>query len=233
MAGFQDLRATLQALLPDVIRTIWTYSAAGLLGYLVGSLNPASMIARARGADLRGRGSGNPGATNAGRVMGWRVGVLVGLLDVAKGYLPVLLVALVAGAGPARVAGLAAVVGHITSPWLRGRGGKGVATALGAILAVHPLWVLPVIAVFGIVVAVSRNVGLASVCGALVLVPTALLLPSDGLDLFFALALCVIVCVRHVENLRRTFTGLVARPGRRAGGDPQDRDVHRRAQGGA
>jgi glycerol-3-phosphate acyltransferase PlsY len=145
--------------------------------------------------------------------MGWRVGVVVGLLDVAKWYLPVVLVAVVAGDGPARLAGLMTVVGHITSPWLHGRGGKGVATALGAILAVRPLWALPVLLVFGIVVALTRNVGLASVCGAIALVPAALVLHYDNLDLVFAVALAVIICSRHWRNLRDIARALVGRRG--------------------
>ena len=114
--------------------------------------------------------------------MGWKVGVLVGSLDLLKGYLPVILVAVVAGDGPARVAGLLAVIGHITSPWLRGRGGKGVATALGAILAVRPCGRCRCSRVFGVVVGLTRNVGLASVCGALALVPAALLFRYDSVD---------------------------------------------------
>lgn len=204
---------TLRELVPEVALLVWVYAAAALFGYLVGSVNPASLIARVRGADLRGSGSGNPGATNAARVMGWRIGVVVGLLDVAKGYLPVILVEVVAGDGPARLAGLMAVIGHISSPWLGGRGGKGVATALGAILAVRPLWALPVLGVFAIVVALTRNVGLASVCGALALVPTALLLRYDNIDLVFAVLLAAIICVRHHRNLAQVLHALRHRQG--------------------
>jgi glycerol-3-phosphate acyltransferase PlsY len=204
---------TLRELIPEVALLVWVYAAAALFGYLVGSVNPAALIARVRGADLRGSGSGNPGATNAGRVMGWRVGVAVGLLDVAKGYLPVILVEVVAGDGPARLAGLMAVIGHISSPWLRGRGGKGVATALGAILAVRPLWALPVLGVFAVVVGLTRNVGLASVCGALALIPTALLLRYDNVDLVFAVLLAAIICVRHSRNLAHVVHALRHRQG--------------------
>ena len=192
---------------------VWVYAAVALFGYIVGSINPAAIIARIRGADLRGTGSGNPGATNAGRVMGWKVGVLVRVARPAQG--------LPAGDpgggrglyGPARVAGLLAVIGHITSPLLRGRGGKGVATALGAILAVRPVWALPVLAVFGVVVGLTRNVGLASVCGALALVPAALLFRYDNVDLLFAVALAGIICVRHSRNLRQIVDALRGRQG--------------------
>ncbi|MGZ6792990.1 MAG: glycerol-3-phosphate acyltransferase, partial [Mycobacteriales bacterium] len=98
-----------------------TLILAALVGYFVGAVSPATLLARARGVDLRTVGSGNPGATNAGRALGRRAGLLVAVLDVAKGAVP----AAAFGAADHRaglVAGLAAVAGHITSPYLRGRG---------------------------------------------------------------------------------------------------------------
>jgi glycerol-3-phosphate acyltransferase PlsY len=177
-------------------------AAGALIGYAIGAINPASIIARVRGTDLRSIGSGNPGATNAGRAFGWKVGVLVGLLDVLKGFVPVQLLQWLGFHDGALVAGLAAVVGHITSPYLRGRGGKGVATSFGAVLGVQPLWALPVLAVFGIAFAITRRIGLASVAGCLALVPTALLLRSPLPDVLFAAALTLLVVVRHRRNLQ-------------------------------
>ncbi|MCA0331712.1 MAG: glycerol-3-phosphate 1-O-acyltransferase PlsY [Actinobacteria bacterium] len=181
-------------------------AAGALVGYAIGAINPASIIARLRGTDLRSIGSGNPGATNAGRAFGWKVGVLVGLLDVLKGFVPVQLLQWLGFHDAALVSGLAAVVGHITSPYLRGRGGKGVATSFGAVLAVQPLWALPVLAVFGIAFALTRRIGLASVAGCLALVPTALLLHSPLPDVLFAAALTVLVVVRHRRNLQAALS---------------------------
>jgi glycerol-3-phosphate acyltransferase PlsY len=171
-----------------------------LLGYLLGSVNPAAIIARVRGADLRGTGSGNPGATNAARAMGWQVGVLVGLIDVLKGFVP----AFVFGQALPQagyLAGLAAVVGHITSPWLKGRGGKGVATALGAILGTTWVWAVPVLLAFAVVVVLTRRVGLGAVAGCLTLIPSALVWhPLPG-GIFFAVAMSALVVWRHRSNL--------------------------------
>ena len=103
---------------------------ATLIGYLVGTVSPAVLLARRRGVDLRAVGSGNPGASNAGRALGRRTGVLVAVLDVLKGAVP----AVAFGGVDHRaglVAGVAAVLGHVTSPFLRGRGGRGAATAAG------------------------------------------------------------------------------------------------------
>jgi len=175
---------------------------AAVVGYLVGSVNPASIIARVRRTDLRAVGSGNPGATNAARAFGWQVGVLVGFLDMLKGLLPALAFQLLDLHTAALVAGFAAVVGHVTSPYLRGRGGKGVATSFGAVLAVQPWWAIPVIAVFLVTLLVTRRVGLSSVAGSLALVPAALLFPHAWTDVVFASAITVLVVSRHYRNVR-------------------------------
>jgi len=172
---------------------------AVVVGYLVGAVSPATLLARRRGVDLRGVGSGNPGATNAGRALGPRAGVLVAVLDVLKGLVP----AAAFGAADHRaglLAGIAAVLGHVTSPFLRGHGGKGVATAGGAILGSHPLWAVPVMLTWVVVVAVSRWTALASLAAALMILVVAVLV---GEDLIWAAALFGIVLVRHQPNVRR------------------------------
>lgn len=172
---------------------------AAAVGYLCGSVSTATLAARRRGIDLRTVGSGNPGATNAGRALGRRTGALVAVLDVVKGALPA------AGFGAADhraglVAGIAAVLGHVTSPLLRGRGGRGVATAAGAILGSHPLWAPIVLLVWAVVVAASRWVALASVTAAAALTVVALVAAEDRL---WASVLMLIVLVRHQPNLAR------------------------------
>ena len=171
------------------------------VGYGIGAINPAVIIARIRGTDLRAVGSGNPGATNAGRAFGWQVGVLVALLDILKGFLPVLAFELLDRPNAALLAGLAAVIGHITSPFLRGRGGKGVATSLGAVLAVQPVWLVPVLLVFGVVFLATRRVGVSSVAGALMLVPASLWRHGSTGQIVFTVALALLILVRHRRNL--------------------------------
>jgi acyl phosphate:glycerol-3-phosphate acyltransferase len=172
---------------------------AGVVGYAAGSVSTATIVARRRGVDLRTVGSGNPGATNVGRALGRRAGVAVALLDVAKGALPA------AGFGvvdhrAGLVAGVLAVLGHVTSPLLRGRGGRGVATAAGAVIGSHPLWAPIVLLVWVVVVAASRWVTLASVSAALAVVAVSLVV---GEDLLWAAALALVVLVRHQPNLAR------------------------------
>ncbi len=176
-------------------------AAAAVAGYLVGAVSPATLLARRRGIDLASSGSGNPGATNAGRVLGRRTGLVVGLLDVAKGALPAAAFGL-ADSRAGLLAGFAAVVGHVTSPFLRGRGGKGVATSAGAVLGSHPVLVPAVLAVWLVIVLVSRWIALASMCAAASLPLAAYLLGFRGATLLWALGLAAVVVVRHQPNVR-------------------------------
>ncbi len=174
-------------------------TAAVLVGYLVGSVSTATLVARRRGVDLRGVGSGNPGASNVGRALGRRAGVAVAVVDVLKGLVP----AAAFGAADHRaglLAGFFAVVGHVSSPFLRGRGGKGVATAAGAIVGSHPLWAPVVLLVWVVVLAGTRWIAAASIAAALSVLVVALVAREDVL---WALALALVVVVRHRPNLMR------------------------------
>lgn len=173
---------------------------AAVGGYLVGAVSPAALLARSRRVDLRDLGSGNPGATNVGRIMGVRWGVLVALLDVAKGFLPALLASL-ASADAGLVGGAAAVVGHVSSPFLRGRGGKGVATAFGAVLGVAPFWALALLVAFAVVAAASRWVALGSMTAAVTLVAISLVSEAGLAQQVWAGFLAVVILVRHRTNV--------------------------------
>ncbi|CAA9353120.1 MAG: Acyl-phosphate:glycerol-3-phosphate O-acyltransferase PlsY [uncultured Frankineae bacterium] len=173
--------------------------AAAVVGYLVGALSPATVVARRGGVDLRGVGSGNPGAANVGRALGRRTGVVVAVLDVLKGAVPA------AGFGAVDhraglLAGFAAVLGHVSSPLLRGRGGRGVATAAGAVLGAHPLWAPVALVAWLGVLAASRWIALASMAAAVSVLVVALVLEQDR---WWALGLAVVVVGRHLPNVRR------------------------------
>lgn len=184
---------------------------AGAASYALGSLSPAAAAARLRGVDLRGSGSGNPGATNAARAMGVKVGVVVGALDVAKGFAPVMFFNQY-GQPCGEVAGLAAALGHVTSPLLKGRGGKGVATSLGAILAIEPLWAVPVLAGFGATVGLTHQVGIGSVVGSVTLLPTSFLIWRGWAGVGFAAGMSGLVMHRHRRNIR-SFAASLREPG--------------------
>ncbi|MBI4957634.1 MAG: glycerol-3-phosphate 1-O-acyltransferase PlsY [Myxococcales bacterium] len=194
--------------------------ALAVLGaYLSGSIPFGLLLARRRGVDIRRVGSGNIGATNVARNLGRGLGALVLVLDAAKGALPVAVVRL--GELDVRLSpwllsavGLGAVVGHCFPVWLRFRGGKGVATALGVMLATDPLAAAGGVGVFALVVGVSRIVSLGSMLGtvAVAFAVTARAAPAPSVVLGWGLV--ALVVVQHRDNLRRLRRGEESRVGR-------------------
>jgi len=199
--------------------------ATGLVAsYAAGSIPSAYLAGKAKGVDLRQRGSGNLGATNAWRVLGWRVGLAVYAVDTLKGFLPVLL--LPRPAAHAELAGIlygvAAIVGHVRPAFLGfQKGGKGVATAGGVFLALAPAQLLVAFAVFVAVFLASGFVSLGSLCAAVTL-PVALLVSQSGRlgpTTIIALLVAAFVFWTHRANIGRLRRGEEHRFGKR--GQPQ------------
>ena len=185
---------------------VLAWAGGVVAAFLIGSLNPATALARLLGKDLASSGSGNPGATNAGRVLGRKWGVLVGVLDVLKGLVPTYVAGQVFGAHAAYAVGIAAVLGHVWSPFLHGRGGKGVATTLGAILGVHPWVALVVVLVFVVGLALTRWVAAGSIFGALAMLVVAVLVwtghaPGDVWTGLWLTTIGLLVLWRHKNNV--------------------------------
>lgn len=189
--------------------------AASLLAcYLIGGIPFGYLAGRMCGVDLRKEGSGNIGATNALRVLGRKWGIPVFALDVLKGFVPlvVLQVFLVAGNIPADLflaccAG-AAVLGHNFTPYLGFRGGKGMATSAGVLLALIPLALLATLLLWGVVFRISRYVSLGSILASLAL-PVFILLLYPGRAYYLA-AGCFLGLMgiwRHRSNIRRLLEG--------------------------
>jgi glycerol-3-phosphate acyltransferase PlsY len=193
--------------------------------YFLGGIPFSLLIGFAAGrVDIRNHGSGNVGATNLGRVCGWRYFPLAFALDFAKGLGPTLLLAPLAAAhlppGASAVApalikvsvALAAVTGHVFTPYLAFRGGKGVATSAGAVAALVPAATAIAFGVWLLVFAITGTVGVASSAAATALPAAWLLLPrAPGVEAHVMGGLClllaVLVVVRHRTNLRDFFLG--------------------------
>ena len=179
-----------------------------VLAYLLGSVPFGLILAKTLcGVDPREDGSRNTGATNVARLCGTKYGVLVLALDILKGYVPAaLVVSGPAGATSVSLVALCAILGHVYSPWLNFKGGKAVATTIGAFLALMPLGtILSVLACVGII-ALTGYVSLGSLTLALCLPVFALL---TGKIAFLPLALVVMLLLfwRHRENIRRLARG--------------------------
>lgn len=182
-----------------------------LLAYLIGA-TPTSYIAAklGRGIDLREHGSRNLGATNVYRVLGWRYALPVGLIDAAKGALPIVVLGPWSN-GPAwfRVAlGVAAVVGHMASPYVRFRGGKGVATAAGMFLALAPMALALSVVIWAATLWLTGYVSVASLTVA-VLFPlwVRLTAPDEPYTVGAAVAVAALIVYAHRANIRRLSAG--------------------------
>jgi len=183
--------------------------------FLTGSIPFSWFIGRFMGVDLRKMGSGNPGATNLMRSCGRFPGILGLLLDALKGSVPVLLVRSAAvGWLPAAVA-MAAILGHVLMPWFGFKGGKGVATALGALLVLSPLPLLCSLGVFMLTVALFRMVSMGSIMGVAALVPFGLLFGADPSVIIVFGAVAFVVILGHRGSIGRIIRGTERRLGSR------------------
>ncbi|HEV8265517.1 MAG TPA: glycerol-3-phosphate 1-O-acyltransferase PlsY [Gemmatimonadales bacterium] len=179
--------------------------------YLLGATPTSYLAGRlARGIDLREHGSKNLGATNVYRVLGWSYAIPVGLIDVVKGAIPVALFARWAN-GPAWlpvVLGGAAVVGHMFSPYVRFRGGKGVATATGMFLALAPVACLLALPVWGLSLWLTGYVSLSSIIAVLTFpILVRLTVSGAGPTFWASVALAVLIMFAHRANIRRLVAG--------------------------
>jgi glycerol-3-phosphate acyltransferase PlsY len=203
------------------------YALTLVIAYLLGSIPTGFLVAKARGVDIRAVGSGNIGATNVFRILGKAAGSFVLLADAAKGWVAVFFVAkLLAawfypGASPRALAwfqlgaGVAAILGHIYTCWLHFKGGKGIATSAGALLALMPGAVLVALGVWILVFALSRYVSLASICAAFVLPFAAWLLDASITRVVAIAALAVLAIYKHKSNIKRLMNGTENRIGGR------------------
>lgn len=174
--------------------------------YLLGTFPSATLVARANGIDIREVGSGNPGASNVARVLGWRRGVWVFVLDAAKGALATGVGLIVAGRPGGYVLGAAAIIGHIFPVWTKFRGGKGVATG-GGVFAVLSPFVVALLGVLWFVVSrLTKKASLASIV-IVTLMPVGVWIVRRELwEVVATIALAALVMVRHGGNIKRLVT---------------------------
>jgi acyl phosphate:glycerol-3-phosphate acyltransferase len=191
---------------------------AFILAYILGSIPTAVWAGMIfRGIDLREHGSGNAGAANAIRVLGWKIGLPVLLIDMAKGWMAAMLPVFFSLGDPGTAlitnlqigTGLTAILGHVFPVFARFRGGKGVATASGVILAIHPLLTLSCLGIFLIVFLITRIVSVSSMSAGIAF-PILLFALFDTPSLLFKLfsvLVAVALLVTHRENIKRLLKG--------------------------
>ena len=191
--------------------------------YLLGTFPSAELIARRKGVDITAEGSGNPGASNTFRLLGWKAGALVFALDFLKGALAALVGLLVDGHEGAYILGAAAIIGHTLPVTRRFKGGRGVATAGGVVFVVFPQLAAGAAVVWFVIARATHKASVASLI-VIVLFPVAVAV-KDGstTDIVVLSCLAVLVIARHFSNLRRLVRGeeLEVDPGQQPRGDPE------------
>jgi glycerol-3-phosphate acyltransferase PlsY len=181
-----------------------------LTAFFLGSLPFGHWLALVRGIDLRNQGSGNTGATNVGRVLGKKWGIFVFVLDLGKGWIAVVLAKSVGNLPEtwSVTVGVFAVLGHVFSPWLGFRGGKGVATSAGILIGLAPWVALGVALIWFLTFQMSRTVSVASLCAATAFPLFVFwLMPEQKVFQWISIGMTVLVWFRHRDNLKRLFQG--------------------------
>lgn len=204
-----------------------------LLAYLFGSIPTGFLVAKARGVDIRSSGSGNIGATNVFRILGKPAGVFVLAADILKGWLAVAVVAKLVSAWLAPdataqerewlwiIAAVAAVLGHNYTCWLNFRGGKGIATSAGVLVALVPWSLLIILVVWLVVFGCTRYVSLASICASATL-PVAAWLTGESLTMVTITGgLAAMAIYKHKSNIQRLLKGTESRFGKSTSRQPR------------
>lgn len=186
-----------------------------ILAYLLGSVSGSLLIGRLKKVDIRRQGSGNAGGTNAFRTQGLVFAIGVVLIDVGKGFIAAWWIPAIDFGGSAlaldpriliMACGFAAVVGHCFPIWHGFRGGKGAATAVGALIVIEPWLILPLIITWLVVLVMTGYVGLATVTAGFSLIPITWLI-SDPAALVFSVVLALFLLFTHRGNMRNLRAG--------------------------
>jgi glycerol-3-phosphate acyltransferase PlsY len=194
---------------------VLSYIVTALVAYLLGSIPTGFLVAKARGVDIRTVGSGNIGATNAFRVLGKGFGIFVLLMDALKGWVAVnvgaLLVAKLLPGSPVEylciTAGIAAILGHNFTCWLHFKGGKGIATSAGVLIALVPLALAIILTIFIILFVTTRYVSVGSIAAAFALPFATWFTQHDvGLTAVMA-AIGALAILKHRKNIQRLLNG--------------------------
>jgi glycerol-3-phosphate acyltransferase PlsY len=173
------------------------------IAYVVGTFPSAILIARANGVDISTFGSGNPGASNVTRALGWRKGIWVYVLDAGKGALAAAMGLVADGRPLAYWCGAAAVVGHMFPVFRRFRGGKGVATGSGVLLVVQPILAPLAVALWWLITKATGKAALGSVI-AVALVPIGIvLMDQPRWELLAVAGMCALILLKHTANIKR------------------------------
>lgn len=174
-------------------------------GYAFGTMPSAIVVARAKGVDITSFGSGNPGASNVARAIGWRYGIIVFALDAAKGVVPALV--MIGHRPSAYLCGAAAIVGHIFPVTRRFKGGKGIATGAGVLLVLHPAVMLVAAGSWVAIMKLTKKASVASIAVVPLVIALLALTGKPGWEIVAFVGLGALIEIRHLSNIKRLLSG--------------------------
>ena len=183
----------------------WKIIISIIIAYLLGNISPSIILGKLHGIDIKKEGSGNAGTTNALRVLGKKAALITLIIDIGKGVLAVVIGKRIGGEAVGYLCALAAFCGHIWPCFYRFKGGKGVATAFGAILAVNWILGLSALGIVAVGVALSQRMSVGSLLGSVTFPLICWLLEPDFIHIGCIMA--VIVLIKHRANIGRLFRG--------------------------
>jgi glycerol-3-phosphate acyltransferase PlsY len=188
-----------------------------IASYFIGAIPTGVILAKAfAGRDIRQEGSGNIGATNVTRVLGKKVGALTLVGDLLKGFLPVWAGATITGSlGVACLMGLAAFLGHLFPIYLKFKGGKGVATALGVFLYLSPIVILIEVIIFAFVVGIWKYVSLGSIIAAAAMPVLLLMIAFPKPIVLLSIVFAILIIIKHHSNIQRLLSGTESKVGKK------------------
>ncbi len=179
--------------------------AACVIAYLIGNISPSTLLARAHGIDIKKEGSGNAGTTNALRVLGKKAAVITLVIDILKGVVSVFVGLLLAGHTGAMYCVLFVMLGHVWPVLLKFRGGKGIATSFGALLALDPLLALIELGIVAVVTLITKRMSAGSIAG-LILLPVVCIFRQPDF-VYIAIIIAIIMLFKHRANMIRIIHG--------------------------
>lgn len=178
-----------------------------IASYFVGTLPSAIIVARSKGIDITAIGSGNPGASNVARALGWKYGSIVLVLDGLKGALPSLAGVLADSSPAAYLFGASAILGHIFPVTRKFKGGKGIATGAGMLLPLHLFMLLGTAALWVVLLKTTKKASIASIVSVPTILIALLVSGVERWELLSFIAVGALVEIRHLSNIKRLLTG--------------------------
>lgn len=179
--------------------------AAIVVSYAIGTIPSAIVVARAKGIDITTFGSGNPGASNVARAIGWKYGIIVFAIDAAKGALPA--IAALGHRPTAYLCGAAAILGHIFPLNRKLKGGKGIATGAGVLLALHPPVMLICAAVWIATMKLTKKASVASIVVIPLVMALLVIFGKPAWEIFAFIGIGALIEIRHISNIKRLLSG--------------------------